>query len=720
MSGRPTRTNRWEAALLALPVGFNLWVLRAEVRVVENLNDGSVHAAMVRVAGRAFRQLRVPLDVWFPFITTGTPNFHQYQSLPHIVSGLPGALIGGDAMYAWSLYLLLALWPISVYLGMRLMGWGGTHALAAAFVSSFVASVPGYGAEWFSYLYAGLGVWTQLWGVWLLPIALGLTWRAVDRGAAPVRAAVVLGLTIVANLITGYFAVLAVGVWTIVRPGRRDIVPRSIRAIGVGAAGLATTAWLVVPALSDQKWLAGGHFTLGALRHSFGARKVFGWFLSGRLTDQAFMPSGLRFPVITLLMYVGIIWCVVNFRKHARARGLLGLLVVALVMFAGRPTFGFLIDWLPGSGALLLHRYVLAVQLVAVCLAGVGAGWLTALALDALRGRVTPAVAVAAIVVVGVLVLVPAMRERANLAAISARLIDAQFAAERQDGGARKALIRRALREGNGRIYAGRPDNWGRAYKVGAVSGYNAVVNADADVVGYVFRVGSILYDAELLFDESELPQLDAFGVRYLLLPASRRPPVSAELIERRGAHTLWRIRGSGYVAVVDTAGAMSIARQRDAWAEQRRFLDSAELERGVYAPVSYLGRAAASPTLTGGASPATSPGTVRPLNFDRAKGVFAASVNASRTVAVVLKSSFHGRWRVTVDGRVADKYMVMPGYPAVTVGAGQHRIEFRYMPVGDYPFLLGLAAAALVVLFLVSRRMRWAESGSGAIPSAE
>src|SRR5687767_2924759 len=104
MSERPSTTNRLEAALLALPVGFNLWVLRAEARVVENLNDGSVHAAMVRVAARAFRQLRLPLDVWFPFITTGTPNFHQYQSLSHIVSGLPAALIGGDAMYAWSLY----------------------------------------------------------------------------------------------------------------------------------------------------------------------------------------------------------------------------------------------------------------------------------------------------------------------------------------------------------------------------------------------------------------------------------------------------------------------------------------------------------------------------------------------------------------------------------------------------------------------------------------
>ena len=50
--------------------------------------------------------------------------------------------------------------------------------------------MPGYGFEWLSYLYAGLGVWSQLWGMWLLPIALGLTWRAVDRNEYVVPAAI--------------------------------------------------------------------------------------------------------------------------------------------------------------------------------------------------------------------------------------------------------------------------------------------------------------------------------------------------------------------------------------------------------------------------------------------------------------------------------------------------------------------------------------------------
>ena len=85
-------------------------------------------AAMIRAAGRKFASGRIPLDMWFPFLSTGSANFHQYQSLPHIVTGLFAAAVGGNRAYTWSLYLLLALWPISVYLGARLLGWEPVRA----------------------------------------------------------------------------------------------------------------------------------------------------------------------------------------------------------------------------------------------------------------------------------------------------------------------------------------------------------------------------------------------------------------------------------------------------------------------------------------------------------------------------------------------------------------------------------------------------------------
>ena len=176
---------RWaSAALVTLACLFGLVVLRAETTPVANLNDSAFHEQMVRWADRQIGQGRVPLDGWFPDLSLGSSFFHHYQSLAETLTAYAARVVGGtdDGTYLWILYLLLALWPLSVYLGARLLDWDRWSAGAAAAVSPLVASAPGYGFEHGSYTFQGYGVYSQLWAMWLLPIAWGLTWRAVTRG----------------------------------------------------------------------------------------------------------------------------------------------------------------------------------------------------------------------------------------------------------------------------------------------------------------------------------------------------------------------------------------------------------------------------------------------------------------------------------------------------------------------------------------------------------
>ena len=149
-----------------------------------NLNDSSFHLQMVRWADGQIDEGRVPLDGWYPYLSLGSSQFHHYQSLPHTLTAYAARATGaGDqTTYLWILYLLLALWPISVYLGARLLGWGRWTAAGAAAVSPLIVSASGYGYEHGSYTWQGYGVYSQLWAMWLLPIAWGLTWRAVTRG----------------------------------------------------------------------------------------------------------------------------------------------------------------------------------------------------------------------------------------------------------------------------------------------------------------------------------------------------------------------------------------------------------------------------------------------------------------------------------------------------------------------------------------------------------
>ena len=215
--GRAAR-HRWLPLLLVGGVClFNLVVLRAETTPAQNLNDSALHLQMVRWASQQISDGRLPLDGWFPNLTLGSSQFHHYQSLPHTVTACVSRLFGGhdQTTYLWLQYLLLALWPISVFLGARLLGWGDGAAAGAALVSPLVASAAVYGFEHRSYTWQGSGVYSQLWAMWLLPLAWGLTWRAVSRGRARWAAALAVALTIACHFLTGYLAVVMIGVWAV-------------------------------------------------------------------------------------------------------------------------------------------------------------------------------------------------------------------------------------------------------------------------------------------------------------------------------------------------------------------------------------------------------------------------------------------------------------------------------------------------------------------------
>ena len=85
--------------------------------------------------------------------------------------------IGPDLAFRWSLYLLLSLWPISVYRSARAFGAGRPAAAASAAMAPFLVSATGVGYEQHAYVWTGFGVWTQLWASWTLPLAWGFTYK---------------------------------------------------------------------------------------------------------------------------------------------------------------------------------------------------------------------------------------------------------------------------------------------------------------------------------------------------------------------------------------------------------------------------------------------------------------------------------------------------------------------------------------------------------------
>lgn len=692
-----------------LVVAFNLIVLRGELTAVENTNDSGMHFQMVRWADDQIAQGRVPLDGWYPNLGLGSAHFRHYQSLPHILTAYIGQVVGAGAAFRWSLYLLLATWPIPVFFAARIFGLNKWAASVAAVVALLPTSVPGHGFEVLSYTWQGYGVWSQLWGMWVMPLALALGWRAVSGTGSYLAAAAAIAMTSALHFLTGYLALLSLGIWVLAGPGR--LKKRLVRALVVGVGAVLAAAWVVVPVLADGKWILRSiYFPNTVFSDSFGAGKVIGWLVSGEIYDTG------RFPILTLLVGLGVLTSVSRFRKSHLDRALLGFWLLSLLLFMGRPALGPLLDLLPAGKDLLLHRFISGVQMGGILLAGSGTYWLCRKACGSMRKSMRPLEVSGAVALLVALALSPAFLFQKDVGLYADSLFEAQASAESTDGRDLFKLIDQAKAMGGGRIYSGLRSNWGAKYLVGAVPVFSVLAGRDADAVGFTLRASSLSEDIETVFDETNPAHYNLLNIRYLILPPDREPDLpDVSLVSRSGRHTLWQVGTTGYLQVVDTTAPVK-ADNANLVNRMRPFLASQSLADGRHPTVAFAGEQAGEPTLKAGSFPTDSPGMVLDQFANGSRGVYGGRIEAARKAVVMLKSSYDPRWVAEVDGKYRPTQMIAPSFVGVEVPAGTHQVRFKYVPDNSYPWLFALGAAALLSLWIAQKRgvLPWVPMSSG------
>jgi membrane protein YfhO len=711
----PVWARKGQLALVMFPVAFNLWELRAERLGVYDLNDTSVHISTVSTAANRIASGHLGLDPWYSRLGLGLPQFHEYQTLAHVITGYLAVLIGATTATHLVLYIGLSLWPVAVYAGARMFGFDRWVAGAAALVSPVLVSAPSYGFEQSSYVWRGLGVWTQLWGMWLLPIALPLCWRAVAEGRHYARAALSLGLLTGLHFLTGYLALASLGVWVVLVP--RQFVRRLGRAVLVAVGAMLTISFVIVPLLQDSAYEIQSSFNQGTIfNDSFGAGKVLHWLVRGELLDFG------RWPVVSVLAAVGAVVALGRARREEAWRAVLGFTALSLVLFIGRKTWGSALEILPLNQDLLYSRFIVGVQLGCVLLAGLGASWLGRQAVDGLAtlgreatvgreaavqlDRWRPLV-VAAAVVVAVLALVPAWRQLSRYDRDGTTLIHDQMAADATEGAAIGSLIQRATTLGGGRIYAGLPSSWGASYRVFDVPVYAEILDRGADGLGFTLRTESILTDVEPYFDDRDAAQYDLFDARYVIEPATRPAPPGATPLATADGNVLYQVPTTGYLEVVDTV-APSIRADHATMAQApAAFLSSPLLARREFPTVAFDGKPAASPSLTAGATPDGPAGSVVSQYARSEQGAWGGTVRAARPAVVLLKVAYHPRIHATVDGHAVATEMVAPGMVGVPVPAGTHQVRFHYVEFQYDDVCLLVGALALAGLWWLPRRRR-------------
>lgn len=723
-------------------MAWNLWELRATVTPAAYLNDSSVAEQMVRFATARLRAGHDPLTAWFPYLGLGSPQFLHYQSAPAIVTGAVGLVVGADAAFRWSLYLLWCLWPVAVYASARLFGTRRLAAALAAAVAPLLVSVPGVGYEQHAYVWIGYGIWSQLWASWALPFAWALSWRAMTDRRFLAPAAALVALTAALHFETGYLAFAAVVIfpWLV----RRDVWHRAVRAAVLLVTSLLASAWVWVPLLRYARWAAVNQALAGTpLENGYGARQVLGWLVTGRAFDSGHL------PVISVLVAAGLLAAAARWREAGPGRAFAALFAVGLLLSFGRTTFGGLASIIPGSTDLFFRRFFMGSQLAGIYLAGLGAAAiaergmrLTAASAGRLRrhglpwlGWLPAALAVAA----GVAYLSPAWRHLDHYDAGNAASIRYQHAAELAESPELDTLAGYIRQHPDGRVYAGTLYNWGSRFTLGFVPVFKYLAGQDMDEVGFSLRTASLMSQPEFHFDAGNPGDYALFGIHYLVLPAWKRPPEGAVPVLRAGQYRLWQLPGNSYVRVVDTVGSVT-ADRADIGSRTAPYLRSPLPGEGRYRTVGFAGAAPAPPTLPGSPAPSprtapgpppagagppasarppaaarapTPPGTVLREQVDLADGTATAEVTTTRWAVVVLSASFDPGWWVSVDGSPAAAEMVAPALVAVTVPPGTHQVAFRYHGFAAYPELLALALLGLLAVARETGGFRLARTDS-------
>ena len=687
--------------LVLVIVAFNAIALWPELINVPNVNDDAYHLQLVVRAADSIARGEHPFDSWLPTLELGFPVFLYYQQLPHLsVVALDWLTLGTvdlRTMFDLVRYALLVTLPLTAYASLRWMGFSRTGAAAAAAASALFSSDHRFGIEYDSYLWRGYGLYTQLWAVHLSFVAIAAFYRALQRGGRLVPVIFAATAVVLVHLLYGYMLAISALVIALVGLTRADLRRRIVVLLASGVGVFAIVAYLVPPYLGAQAYLDVSPFLPQFRWDSFGAPAILGWLASGDLFDHG------RLPVLTALVAIGIVAALA--RRERLGITAVALFAVWLVLYFGRATYGPLADLLPFSNGLPVHRFIGSLQIAAVLLIGVAAEWLYARAAALLSPRRAALLGTVAALVL----LVPVLGERWSYESLNGAWIEETVALVKADTDA-KLIADTIAYLSPGRVYAGLKTNWGQTLDLGSpfrgIHLYELLTDRGFDQVrpaAFSFSLNS-----DLIFDfaDARLADYQVFNARYVV--AAPATPLPAELrpIVRTARYVLYEAPTTGYATYAALGPREHPVTQAALVTQQRLWLASADPAAGRYIPFDF-------PSARDTALPAA--GCSRPTyeNERVLPGRFEVTVSCPDTAALVLKTTFHPNWRVTVDGVAGPTFMVSPSFLATVVPAGRHIVIAEYRADGSRTPLLILGLVVTVGAIGFRRRIEALVGGS-------
>jgi hypothetical protein len=684
------------ASLVLVPTILNAIALLPEITIpAPSLNDDVYHMLFIQNASAALSDGRNILDQWLPQIEAGFPQFFYYQHLAAlVVVALQRMSLGTlDLFTVFNVvrYVLMVAFPLTVFVSMRWMGFSTVAAAIAAAASTLLSAGFKYGFEYDSYVWRGLGLFTQLFAMHLVFLTIAALYQAVHLGKRLWLAAILFGLLTLTHLLYAYMtgmALVLIVIWGLSRSNIRDRVWRIV-VVGGGAAIISSYQWL--PLIGATAYDNVSPYLQPYKYDSFGAPQILTWLASGDVFDHG------RLPVLTILLGLGVVAAVLSRSRIALLT--VGMFVLFLVAWFGPATLGTLADLFPLHQGLLFHRFVGGVDLAAIVLIGLGG----ALVWGLLRpDRGWWRLALAALILQAVLL--PAYLERNDFYQTNTALLQQTHDAVAADVDAQ--IILETLKGlPPGRVFAGLPATYGGSPEmtVGGIKFYNLLTFDGLD--GFAPPNESLSLVADYIWDfrEGEYADYQLYDVRYLVVPSGRAVASFLTPILRTTRYDLYSAPTSGYAEYVGIQARVAMATQADL------FQSNLAWERGAQpgATRTYLRYDYPSRTLGSGASASPACPDGGHTDYESFEpGRLNLVVRCSADATLILKMTYHPNWQVTVDGTPIDTFMVSPSYIGISLPAGTHQVDAVYQATPIKTPLLILGLLTLVALLGLRGRL--------------
>ncbi|MBI3380308.1 hypothetical protein HY029_06160 [Candidatus Gottesmanbacteria bacterium] len=781
--------------ILAATIIFNLWLNYPETQILADPNDNIFQFSLVGRTNWVWENYGCPLSLsCLPnLIDHNVTNWAEGYPLPFYYSHIPQITIVSSYhlfikpissifnsqfsiynYYNWTKYLLLSLFPLSVFLALRIVGFSPILAALGAFFSAHYSTDGLYGIDPPSYLWRGYGLTSQLYALIFLPLGIAFTYRALigDESSSKdyklwnkytLKSIIFLTLTVMGHLGIGIIGFLSTIPFIFLDLNLSQIINRGKKLFFILASCFLILSYWIIPILLNNQYHIISFWDPIWKFNSYGWYEVARQLFAGEIFDWQ------RFPIVTILVLAGFF--VLTIRRKYFPFSL--LFAFWMILYFGRTTWGGLIDLIPGMKDFHQHRFIVGVHIAALFLIPAGLEYLfsfiskikykisklltvggakeglpnvvplSGTKLGYFRGRtradekfgieaVNPNLNIVFYILLFIFasfLIYITTKQTADYATLNNKWIYQANDAYRYDEHNFQNLLAKIDSLPRGRIYAGRPGNWGKNFRLGSTELYLLFGGIGYDISQFLPETWSPLSENEQDFDEREALDFDLLNIKYAVAAKNEGFASSLKLVDKYGPFNLFQAPTTGWFDVVTSP--MMVKSDKTNYLNLVHYWWNSYTRRWKMHPLISVENNPTIPqnmqrvlTMTdetnyieNGQSknifadfplmfPESTP-SGKIIKDNQSKQTFSATIevpNNCKYCYAMFKMSYHPDWKVKLDGNEASKFAVFPFYLATPVTPGTHTVEFTYEPNKLKVFLLA-GEIILGIIFIIFRK---------------